>query len=159
MKKLENIISAIKEQHLKYGDQLQSPATTEEINDLESKIRQMFKVELAEAYKKILTQTNGIDNDGIVLYGTKTLPVEGYQNRFVYGLIEANEEWHDFVDYLFYAESEMYLFVQSLSDESFSYRSRERFEDVIFSTDDNELFFEIILKLALGENIEEEYSN
>ena len=63
-----------------------------------------------------------------------------------------------FVGYLLYAESDMYLFVQSLSDKSFSYRSRARFEDVIFSTNDNELFFEIILKLALGENIEEEYS-
>ncbi|GGE67246.1 hypothetical protein EV200_108118 [Pedobacter psychrotolerans] len=159
MKKLENIISAIKEQNLKYGDQLPSPASTEEINDLERKTTQIFQVELPEAYKGILSQTNGIDNDGVMLYGTKTLPIEGYQDRFISGLMAANEEWKEFAGYLFYAESDMYLFVQSLSDKSFSYRSRERFEDVIFSTEDNELFFEIILNLSLGENSEEEYSN
>lgn len=53
----------------------------------------------------------------------------------------------------------MYLFVQSLEDKSFSYRPRDSFDHVIYSTTNDKLFFEIILKLALGENIEEEYSN
>lgn len=159
MKNLENLITKIREQNHKYGDELQQPASSEELDSLERQVNQVFSVNLPPAYIYLLLQTDGLDNDGIVLYSSKKSLIQGYSDRYIPGLLEANEDWQDFSGYLFYADSDMYLFVQSMTDKTFSYRSRERFDEVIFSTMDDVLFFEIILKLALGENIEEEYSN
>jgi hypothetical protein len=53
----------------------------------------------------------------------------------------------------------MYLFVQSLENSLYSFRVRDNFETVILTTDNDELFFQIILECALGEDIETKYTD
>jgi len=91
------------------------------------------------------------------VYGSKKSLIEGYPDRHIPGLMDANEDWQYFSGFIFYADSDLYLFVQSLSEKTFSYRARDDFDRAIFTTASDGLFFEIILRLALGENIEEIY--
>lgn len=160
MKNVEILTEKLKQEINDLGGSLYPMVPFNELKHLVDHIKVKYDIDLPDGYKKILGIMDGFNFDGVFLYrGNVTA---NYNSKNLQNILESNEEWQSnegFDEHLFYADSDMYLFVQSLSDKSFSYRSRERFEDVIFATKDNELFFEIILKLALGENIEEEYSN
>ena len=121
---------------------------------------QTFKFNIPSVFVNILEITNGIDNNGTVLYATERTLINGYEDRYIDGLLEANEEWHtstDFAAYIFYADSEQYLFVQNIQTKLFSFHPRDDFERMLFSTTDEELFFQIILECALGQDIESNY--
>lgn len=146
MEKINLLLDRIEKQNLSYGDKIQPPARSRSIEYLENVVVQKFKIQLSATYKEILLKTDGIDNDGVVLYSSEKSLIVGYKDRYIDGFIEANEEWQsnkNFADYLFYADSDMYLFVQSLNDKTFSYRPRDRFEDIVFSTGDENLFLKL----------------
>lgn len=161
MKTIDELLIAVKTQNEKYGDLLQTGASQSQCLQLAEKVKEEFNLNISEVYTYILQYTNGFDNDGVVLYSTEKSLLNGYDDRYIDGLLEANESWHrnaGMKDFLFYAESELYLFVQSLENSSLSYRPRDDFDTIIYTAENDKEFFKIIIKLALGENIEEEYS-
>lgn len=160
MEIIESLIERIREQNLKYGDQIQLPASTLDIENLQSLFTKLFRFEIPITFANILKITNGVDNDGTAMYAASRELISGYDDRYIDGIIEANEEWHtskDFAEYVFYADSEQYLFVQNLQTKLFSFHPRDRFETTLFETTDEELFFQIILECALGEDVESKY--
>lgn len=160
MSNVEILTEKIKQEINDLGGSLYPMVPLDELKQLANHIKAKYDIDLPDGYKKILGIMDGFNFDGVFLYrGNLTAT---YNSKNLQNILESNEEWQsseDFENYLFYADSDMYLFVQSLEDKSFSYRPRDSFDHVIYSTTNDELFFEIILKLALGENIEEEYSN
>ncbi|UIR57811.1 YrhA family protein [Sphingobacterium sp. SRCM116780] len=161
METIKSLIEKIKDQNLKYGDEIQLPAVSFDLEKLKSLFIQLFKFEIPTTFVKILEITNGIDNNGTVLYATMRALINGYEDRYIDGIFEANEEWHTnayFAEYIFYADSEQYLFVQNIQSKLFSFHPRDNFETNLFSTTNEELFFQIILECALGEDIENKYA-
>lgn len=162
MKIIDALLSALKMQSEKYGDLLQTGASEAQCLQLMEKIKKEFNIDISEVYTCILSYTNGFDHDGVVLYSLEKSLLNGYDDRYIDGIAEANESWHrniEMRDFLFYAESELYLFVQSLEDSSLSYRPRDDFNTIIYVIENDEEFFELIIRLALGENIEEKYAD
>lgn len=161
MEKIKQLIEKIRHQNEKYGDTMQPPVSFDEIKILKEQVSKKYNVELSETYTYILSITNGIDNDGTIIYSTSKNLISGYDDRYISGILDANDDWHknsNFAQYIFYADSEIYLFVQSLEDNLFSYRYRDDFDTIIYSTTDDKEFFEIILKCALGEDVESIYT-
>lgn len=61
-----------------------------------------------DLYVHILKITNGIDNDGVIIYAAATNELSGYPDRKIEGVLEANVIWHEDPlkrNFLYYAES------------------------------------------------------
>jgi hypothetical protein len=104
MKTIYQLIERIKQQNEKYGDKIQLPAALKEIEVLSNQVSEKYNIPLSEAYKNILLQTNGVDNDGVVIYASEKTTIIGYEDRYIDGFLEANEDWQsndDFSKFLF----------------------------------------------------------
>jgi hypothetical protein len=153
--KFISLIKQLKETREQYGGYLQKPAANKDIERLNNAVKTKFKMELSAVYKSILLETNGFNENGVFLYGTETDLIEGYWDRSLDGFLEANEVWHendDFSSYLFYAEADLYVFVQSLKDKSYLCYARDSFDNPVFKTNDDNDFFEKIFRLAIDDS-------
>jgi hypothetical protein len=151
---LKILLEQLRKAREEYGDSLQKPATDKEVERLNNAVMENFNIELSSVYKSILLKTNGFNENGVFLYGNETNLIAGYSDRYLEGVMEANETWHeddDFSNYLFYADSDSYVFVQSLEDKRYSCRVRDSFDEVIFETNDDNDFFEKIFRLAIDD--------
>jgi hypothetical protein len=153
---LELLIEKLRDIREKYGNSLQKAATPEDVELLNKVVKKKFKIELSPVYQFILLNTNGFNENGVFLYGNKTALIQGYTDRYLGGLVEENETWHGFDEklskYLFYAESDSYLFGQSLENKVFTCYAKESFGDyLVFETSNDSDFFEKIFKLAIND--------
>ena len=157
MERITNLISALKSEKEKYGEFSQFPASKEEIIELQKLIVSKYNIELDDIYLNILTITNGFDNDGVVLYSSKTSVIVGYDDRYIEGIVTANEIWHEDNEksnFLFYAESDMYLFYANILNKQFYIVSRDDLQYIVLQTSNSEDFFSKIIELSLGVSIE-----
>ncbi len=158
---MDKLMKELELQNAKYGDKIQTPANKKQVEQLQNSILSLYGIELSQTYIDILLQTNGFDNNGVVLYATEDSLLQGYDDRHIDGFVKANRMWHSdpvFEGYLFYAETETFLCVQSMCDKTFSVRDRDNFSEIIFTTSNPTLFFELILQLALGKDVLDIYS-
>ena len=153
---LRLLIEQLRVTREKYGYSLQSAATNEDIERLCHAVKERFEVELSSVYQSILLKTNGFNENGVFLYGSKSALIQGYSDRYLGGLLEENENWHGVMDdlskYLFYADSDIYIFGQSLENHLFTCYAKESFGDyLIFETSSDSVFFEKIFRLAIDD--------
>jgi hypothetical protein len=155
MEIIKSLIKQLREVKEQYGDSLQTSATNANVEGLSNAVMEKFQIEPSPVYKSILLKTNGFNENGVFLYGSKTDLIQGYSDRDLAGILEANEIWHetdDFADYLFYAESDLYVFVQSFESKTYLCYARDSFDDPVFETDDDIEFFENIFRLAVDDD-------
>lgn len=153
MKEINELLQRLKKEKERYKELLQPPISSNELTTL----RNNFSEELEDEYIKILTFTNGFDNDGVVLYASFRGLINGYKDRFIDGIIEANKTWHEESEknkFIFYAESELYLFFKCIVNGHFYCVYRDDIKTTIFKTEDKNYFFASIIRLSLGESIE-----
>ena len=152
---LLDLMRRIKQENGRY---MQYPASTEEVDVLCQTTKKKFDIDLSRAYQSILLITNGFRENGVQLYGTETKLQEGYKKEeiFVEGFLDANENWKhniDFADYIVYAESDTYIFAQSLITKNYLCHEQGDFENsFIWETTNDRTFFEIILRLAVDDD-------
>jgi len=153
---LRSLIEQLRETRKKYGNSLQIAAIKDDIERINKVVNEKFNIELSPVYQSILRITNGFNENGVFLYGTETNLIQGYSDRYIEGIIEANEIWHeydDFSNYLFYAESDLYLFVQSFKSKLYSCHARDSFDnEPVFETNNENEFFETIFRLAVDDD-------
>jgi len=154
---LLSLIEQLRKAREEYGNFLQRPATKEDVERLNIAVKEKFKIEISSIYKSILLKTNGFNENGVFLYGSKTDLLQGYSDRNLGGLIETNETWHEsfdgFSNHLFYADSDSYLFGQSIESKLFVCYTKENFSDyLIFETSNDNDFFEKIFRLAVDDD-------
>ncbi|MDO6819030.1 YrhA family protein [Zobellia sp. 1_MG-2023] len=157
MEIIKELIVEIKNEQKEYGENLQPPAEIENTHKLKLKILESFNFNLSPIYLDILEITNGIDYDGTVLYATETTKIVGYDDRFIDGFFEANEIWHEDEykkSFLVYAESDMYLFFQSLEDSKFYVVPKDSLDVIVYQTLNSKDFFQKILESFLGRFVE-----
>ncbi len=157
MKNIKYLLELLKIETEKYKEFLQEPLQEEELQFLKYKFEKTMYNKLDEYYLNILSITNGIDNDGVVLYASETKEIKGYNDRFIEGIIEANNIWHEDIykkNLIFYAESELYLFYQNTFNNVFYCVYRDDFSNIVFETKNANIFFQKIISLSLGNDIE-----
>ncbi|RJS53118.1 MULTISPECIES: YrhA family protein [Bacillus subtilis group] len=105
-----NLLEEIRKTEAKYGDELNSPVTDQEIRNFEEAVLGKFPVnEIPLEYKKFLQTVNGLDFNGLVIYGLDQELLREENNEEVYGFIETNEQWHENDEqkkYLFFGDSD-----------------------------------------------------
>ncbi|MGO5674497.1 YrhA family protein [Bacillus subtilis] len=105
-----NLLEEIRKTEAKYGDELNSPVTDQEIRNFEEAVLGKFPVnEIPSGYKKFLQTVNGLDFNGLVLYGLDQELLREENDEEVYGFIETNEQWHENDEqkkYLFFGDSD-----------------------------------------------------
>ncbi|MEK5211762.1 MULTISPECIES: YrhA family protein [Bacillus] len=105
-----NLLEEIRKTEAKYGDELNSPVTDQEIRIFEEAVLGKFPVnEIPLEYKKFLQTVNGLDFNGLVIYGLDQELLREENDEEVYGFIETNEQWHENDEqkkYLFFGDSD-----------------------------------------------------
>lgn len=105
-----NLLEEIRKTEAKYGDELNSPVTDQEIRNFEEAVLGKLTVnEIPSGYKKFLQTVNGLDFNGLVIYGLDQELLREENDEEVYGFIETNEQWHENDEqkkYLFFGDSD-----------------------------------------------------
>ena len=122
---LQNIV----EQARSYGDTMQSPCSLVQLQNFRIRAKKELQIEIPEEYVDFLRLHNGLDWNGLTLYASETVLIEGYTDRFILGCVEANllrrdyDKWKHFLifaetgdeDYCLEITTSQYVIVDSVS--------------------------------------------
>ncbi len=121
------ILKQIEENLKKYGESLNSAASEIEIKYLIENVKKMFEVDLPEQYVKFLRTVDGLDFDGLTIYGVDQSLLETKPSEPVYGFIETNEVWYENEEqkkYLFFGDSDISWYCLNLSTGKYEVRDK-----------------------------------
>jgi hypothetical protein len=106
----ETMISEIHKTEERYGGRLNKPATHQEITNLQEAIHAKFAgFTLPTPYVDFLKKLNGLDFNGLVIYGVDRAFLHHDNEDEVHGFIETNEIWHENEwqqQYMFFGDSD-----------------------------------------------------
>ncbi len=104
----------------------QKPATHAELETLADAMRFTFDAVLPEELEKFLKVKNGLDYNGLVIYGSSQSSENRGAGGFWQGLMAANILWREngALNYIVIGETEMDIFTVSLSASSPTRRDR-----------------------------------
>lgn len=91
----EALLAVVREARARYGDVDQAPAADAEIADMIARARAELGAEPPSAYADFLRRMNGLNDNGLFVYGTRTLPIAGDADSTIQGLVEANRDWRE----------------------------------------------------------------
>ncbi|PJN48765.1 YrhA family protein [Bacillus mycoides] len=115
----KNLILEIEKIEKSFNDKLNTPATDSEVQKLREHTKEKFNVDLPSEYEEFLKTVNGLDFNGLVLYGVDSPLLETEKDEQICGFIETNESWYENEfqkDYLFLGDSNIAWFCKNLSD-------------------------------------------
>ncbi|MNJ48215.1 hypothetical protein D3C77_434020 [compost metagenome] len=103
-----------------YGFNLRKPATNQEIKKLqENAVLKLNGFVLPEQFIQFLMEVNGLDFDGLVIYGVdKPLLDEIEVEEDIHGFIETNEIWYENEwqkQFVFFGDSDIALYCYDLT--------------------------------------------
>ncbi|HDR8383598.1 TPA: SMI1/KNR4 family protein, partial [Bacillus cereus] len=90
-----------------------------EVKKLRERMKKSFNVDLPSEYEEFLKTVNGLDFNGLVLYGVDSYLLDTERDESICGLIETNEIWYENEfqkEYLFLGDSNIAWFCKNLSD-------------------------------------------
>ncbi|MGG4471268.1 YrhA family protein [Paenibacillus alvei] len=94
----------------KYGSSLRSPVADAEIIKMNHKIKdELGDVVLPSSYIEFLKNINGLDFNGLVIYGVDENLLDREVKEDIHGFIEINELWHENdwqKQYIFFGDSD-----------------------------------------------------
>lgn len=129
-------IEQIETDQVRHGEARQAPASPEQLARVQTLLRQQFNAALPEDYAAFLSRCNGMDYNGLVLYGASQSEADPGDGGFWQGLVAANAAWREgpgHAQYLVLGETDMDLFTVSLDGSNPVLRDK-------VSSDVNELF-------------------
>ncbi|GAB6448576.1 YrhA family protein [Bacillus luti] len=115
----KNLILEIEKIEKSFNDKLNTPVTDSEVQKLRERMKESFNVDLPSEYEEFLKTVNGLDFNGLVLYGVDSYLLDTERDESICGLIETNEIWYENEfqkEYLFFGDSNIAWFCKSLSD-------------------------------------------
>jgi hypothetical protein len=94
----------------------QIPATDAEISNLIIAMKSDFDATLPQGYLRFLKMQNGLDYNGLVLYGSHQTPDNPSAGGFWQGVVIANKLWREnqSLPYIILGETELDIFTVSL---------------------------------------------
>ena len=115
----KNLILEIEKIEKSFNDKLNTPVTDSEVQKLRERMKESFNVYLPSEYEEFLKTVNGLDFNGLVLYGVDSYLLDTERDESICGLIETNEIWYENEfqkEYLFLGDSNIAWFCKNLSD-------------------------------------------
>lgn len=116
--KLQEIIQ---EEEL-YGEKVNIGATKKEIAIFFKAAKSELNVDLPNDYVKILKRVNGLEFNGLILYGIDQYLLSKQPNQSINGLIENNKLWYENEwqkKYIFIGESSVSWYVYDLEESKY----------------------------------------
>jgi hypothetical protein len=110
-------LEKVKKDKEKFDGQMQSSASPEQIARLSAEAQTKLKVSLPQAYLDFLRENNGLNWNGVMIYASEQVPIAGYTDRFIYGLVEMNETHRDddfFNDFIVFGDDGMDLYAYNI---------------------------------------------
>ncbi|PWK12827.1 YrhA family protein [Tumebacillus permanentifrigoris] len=102
-----------------YGFTLREPATSQEIERLqENVVLKLNGFILPDHFVQFLMEVNGLDFDGLVIYGVDKSLLETEVEEAIHGFIETNEIWYENEwqkQYVFFGDSDIALYCYDLT--------------------------------------------
>jgi hypothetical protein len=117
------LLERVGQEQRRYGSALQPPSTEQQVQRVIERARVELGAELPVEYLDLLRLTNGLDWNGVVLYGTETLAIVGHADRTIAGVIDANLGFRDderFQDLLVLGSDGMNLYTCRISTRTFA---------------------------------------
>ncbi|MBJ7987181.1 YrhA family protein [Bacillus cereus] len=115
----KNLILEIEKIEKSFNDKLNTPATDTEVHRLRKHVKEKFNVDLPSEYEEFLKTVNGLDFNGLIIYGVDPSLLETERDETVYGLLENNKIWYENEwqkEYLFLGDSDIAWFCKKLSE-------------------------------------------
>ena len=100
-----------------YGEEVNIGATKKEIALFLKEAKAELNVDLPNDYVKILKQVNGLEFNGLILYGIDEYLLSKQPNQSINGIIENNKLWYENEwqkKYIFIGESSISWYVYDL---------------------------------------------
>ncbi|MDZ5606197.1 YrhA family protein [Bacillus pseudomycoides] len=115
----KSLIVEIEKIEKSFHSKLNTPATDTEVQRLREDVKAKFNVDLPSEYEEFLKTVNGLDFNGLVIYGVDPSLLETERDEPICGLIDTNEIWYENEfqkEYLFLGDSNIAWFSKNLSD-------------------------------------------
>ncbi|MBG9598070.1 YrhA family protein [Bacillus mycoides] len=115
----KNLILEIEKIEKSFNDKLNTPATDTEIGKLRERVKENFNVDLPSEYEEFLKIVNGLDFNGLVIYGVDPSLLDTERDELISGLMDTNEIWYENEfqkEYLFLGDSNIAWFCKNLSE-------------------------------------------
>ncbi|WP_312756125.1 YrhA family protein [Rummeliibacillus suwonensis] len=110
MPQWKDLLTKIEKIEKKYGSSLRNPASYTEIKKMNHNIQwKLGNIVLPESYIEFLRRINGLDFNGLVIYGVDEVLLDKEVDEDIHGFIETNELWHENdwqKRYLFFGDSD-----------------------------------------------------
>jgi len=120
MPKWKDMLVRIEKMERKYGSSLRNSTSDTEINKLNEFIQQKLgEFLLPNAYIEFLKNVNGLDFNGLVIYGVDEVWLDREADEDVQGFIETNELWYEIdwhKQYVFFGDSDTALYCFDLKE-------------------------------------------
>lgn len=87
----KNLILEIEKIENSFNDKSNTPATDTEVQKLRERVKKSFNVDLRSEYEEFLKTVNGLDFNGLVIYGVDPFLLETEKDEQICGLIDTNE--------------------------------------------------------------------
>jgi cell wall assembly regulator SMI1 len=107
----------VEKQSREHGIAMQPPASENDVKSVVKGAEEILGVKLPNEYLKFLRLVNGLNWNGVFIYGSRTNQIAG-TTYSLQGINEANEIWRDYEGhkkYLFFGDSDMSLYGQDLN--------------------------------------------
>lgn len=124
---MQSIIAQVLADQVRHGEAIQGPAPAEAIAHTGGELSSRFGATPPRDYATFLEQANGIDYNGLVLYGTTQSPDAPGPGGFWQGLVAANALWREgpgHEAYLILGETDMDLFTVDLAGQQPALRDK-----------------------------------
>ncbi len=135
-----------------YGEELNSGVSDKEADKFKKAVKKKFKMTLPDAYLEMLKTINGLEYNGVILYGVDQELLKQAPVRHVNGLIENNENWQEDEwdkPYLFLGERDISFYVFD-TDGGKYYELDNPSGDVTEEFEDFETMFDSMLESMLS---------
>lgn len=111
---MERFVEKIEKNEEEFGSLLRHPASDSEIIKINQNIQQKFgNIVLPDSYLEFLKIVNGIDFNGLVIYGVDKSLLDKDVDEEINGFIETNEIWYENEwqkRYVFFGDSDVALY-------------------------------------------------
>ncbi|API90761.1 MULTISPECIES: YrhA family protein [Virgibacillus] len=119
----KDLLIEIEKIEKEYGSSLRNPVSNTEIIRLKQCIQQRLgNITLPVSYIEFLKTVNGLDFDGLVIYGVDKFLLDREIDEEIDGIIETNEIWYENdwqKQYLFFGDSDIAWYCYDLDQNVF----------------------------------------
>ncbi|HEX2271580.1 MAG TPA: YrhA family protein, partial [Pyrinomonadaceae bacterium] len=91
----QQLLARVAEEKRRFGSAPQPPATEEQLQRLVEDSRRELHTALPDDYLDFLRISNGVDWNGVVIYGAGRNPIGNHPDRSIADLVEMNSNYRD----------------------------------------------------------------